>query len=201
MKAVCRILVALVSVSLFSFAAAGQASEVRKIDAYAKTVGALAKKAGKPDLIFADTSDYEESDRKPAWRRFESEEELTKFREETKETYALAFVWQRDGKPVLANFTIFSPSGDWAQYDFHYFRADGSVAKIESELRTFYGEFSLKRDVWFSAAGKQISSRRGYYTLETGKPIRKPKVAFETEIDRYKRATDLPFYSLLPKGR
>jgi hypothetical protein len=176
----------------------GQTGEVRKIDLYVAGIDAMTKAAGRPHLIFADTADFADAEIEPAWRRFESEEALTVYREQEKETFQVAFVWMVDGKPAVSNFTRFSPSGDWAQYDLHYFRTDGTVAKIVSELRTFYGNFALRREIWFNSKGVQIASSRSYSDLETGKPMKRPKDAPENRINRYGDVARLPFHKLMP---
>lgn len=179
----------------------GEGGEVRRINLYVTELEAMTGKGKKPDQVFADTAPYETADRRPSWRRFDSEAALIAFREKTSETYKVAFVWTKKGKPVVANFTLFSPSGDWAQYDLHYFRPDGSIAKIDSELRTFYGNFVLKRELWFDRRGRRIASSRSYSDLETGKPLTKPAETFETDVRRYRRTSDLPFIRLVPRPR
>jgi hypothetical protein len=84
----------------FSFLPAGaqanKNAEVKRIDAYVKTLDAFVKRNKKPQLIFADTSDYNEGSR-PKWQKFASEKALEKFREKT-ETYTIARRFARDGR-------------------------------------------------------------------------------------------------------
>ena len=108
--------------------ASAQATVVT-IDVYCKAVDTLSKKSKEPHLIAADTSDYENSNATAKWRKFASEKELEKFREAT-ETYTIAMNWKKNGKIVASNFTLFSPSGDWAKYVYQYFREDGTLAKV-----------------------------------------------------------------------
>lgn len=183
------------ALTALTFSASAQNAEVRKIDRYVESVEAIATEAKKPHVIFADTSDYENKTSKPSWVEFISEEALEKYREEKQETYSVAYIWKKDEKIVLVRFTLFSPSGDWAQYDTHYFRADGSISKSESELRTFYGDFVLKRTKWYNAAGRQITSTRAYFDIQTNKPISKPKEGYESEVVWYKKVGELPFLS------
>lgn len=196
-----NVLLAVFAVAASCTAAFGQAAETKGIDVYVASIDAMVKAAKKPHLVFADTSDVVDGDSVPEWRRFASENALTRYREAESETYEIAFVWTKDGNPVASNFTLFSPSGDWAQYDNHYFRADGSIAKIISELRTFHGNFILKRQIWFDVKGVQIASSRNYSDLDSGKPIKRPKDAFETDVKRFRNVAGMPFFKLIPRSR
>jgi hypothetical protein len=183
----------------------GKTNEIRRIDAYVKTIDAFVKNK-KPHLIFADTSDYSEES-KPKWRKFASEKALEKFREETGETYTIAYNWLRRGKVVKSNFTLFSPSGDWAQYVYHNFRADGSLALAESEMRTFNGDLIIVQDFYFDRAGRLLKKTVKYRDLQTNKPIKPTKEFLETkadfsdDVEFYKKTSKLPFANLLKNAR
>ena len=179
------------------FAQRGKTAEIKRIDAYVKTLDRFVKNR-KPHLIFADTSDYD-AESKPKWQKFASEKALEKYRAEQSETYTVAYNWLQKGKIVESNFTLFSPSGDWAQYDFHYFRADGSVAKIASELRTFYGDLIVLRDFYFDNKGNVIRRTTRYRDLNTKKPVKKPKDSdfSGSEVKNYKTVRRLPFAKLI----
>ena len=179
------------------FAQRGKTAEIKRIDAYVKTLDRFVKNR-KPHLIFADTSDYD-AESKPKWQKFASEKALEKYRAEQSETYTVAYNWLQKGKIVESNFTLFSPSGDWAQYDFHYFRADGSVAKIASELRTFYGDLIVLRDFYFDNKGNLIRRTTRYRDLNTKKPVKKPKDSdfSGSEVKTYQTVRRLPFAKLI----
>lgn len=101
---------------LFGFSAFAQKAkriEIKKIDVYCKIVDASVKRNKSPHLVFADISQTD----KPKWRKFASEKTLEKFRENA-ETYTITYSWQKNGKVVMSNFTLFSGSGDWVQYAF-----------------------------------------------------------------------------------
>ena len=134
-----------------SSAQTAKSADVKNIDAYCKTVDAVRKKRKTPELVFADVADMD--DDKEKWQSFASEKALDKFREKT-ETYAIAYNWRKAGKIVASNFTLSSPSGDWVKYVYHYFREDGSLARVESELRTFYGDYRVVRVRYFDHNGK-----------------------------------------------
>lgn len=182
---------------LFALPAAAQTNKTVQIRAIDRYVKALEKFVGqkKPQLIAADISDYND-DRKERWRKFASEKALEKFRERT-ETYTIAYNWRQNGRLVRSNFTRFSPSGDWAQYDFYSFRADGTLAKLASELRTFEGDLIVLRDYYFDEKGRQIRRTTRFRDLRSKKPIKKPKDwggGYDVEI--YKSVRRLPFAKL-----
>jgi len=171
---------------------------VKKIDAYCKTVEAIHRGSKSPELVFADTAGM--NDKRSKWRRFASEKALDRFREDS-ETYSIAYNWRRGGRIVASSFTLFSGSGDWAKYVYHCFRDDGSLARVESELRTFYGDFIVTRRRYFDTKGKQISNSVKYRDLTTKKP-KKPESGGvmgddPNEVDYYKKTSKLPFAHLL----
>ena len=179
-------------------------AEIKRIDAYVKTLDAFVKNR-QPQLIFADVSDYDEES-SPKWRKFASEKVLEKFREETSETYTIAYNWQQKGRIVKSNFTLFSPSGDWAQYVYHNFRADGSLAFVQSEMRTFNGDLIVVQDFYFDRAGRLLKKSIKYRDLQTNKPIKPTKEFLETkgdfsnDVEYYKKTSKLPFAGLLKKS-
>ena len=175
-------------------------AEVKTIDAYCKTIDVITKKAKKPDLIFADTSDYTDQNSTPKWQRFASEKALEKFRDKT-ETYSIALSWRKDGKIVASNLTNFSPSGDWAMYIFHCFRTDGTLARVKSELRTFNGDYIITQTRYFNVNGKQINTTVKYQDLTTRK-FKKPTSDFDSSFsdeDIFKTTAKLPFAKLITK--
>ena len=179
-------------------------AEIKRIDAYCKTVDAFVKKYKSPQLIFADVSDYNESE--PKWKKFASAKSLEEFRE-TGETYSISYNWQKKGKIIMSSFTLFSPSGDWAKYVYLYFRADGTLAKAESELRTFVGSFIAMQDFYFDRTGRILKKTVEYKDLESEKTIQPSKdfleanSAFINEDNYYKNTRRLPFAALLKKKR
>ena len=175
--------------------------EVKRIDAYCKTVDSFTGKSKNPQLVFADAADYEQNS-KSDWRKFASEKALEKFRKET-ETYSIAYSWQKNDKIVRSNFTLFSPSGDWSKYIYLYFRPDGTLAKAESELRTFYGNLIVLNDIYFDTQGKILKKTTKNLDLKTGKP---KKISEDDATDNgdnikfteyYENTGKLPFAHLI----
>lgn len=180
-----------------------QTAATRWIDAYVRSVDTFVRRHPTA-IIVADIAEYDSG--KPEWRRFPSESELAKFRESS-ETYTVAYNYRKSGKIVASNFTRFSPSGDWAKYLSHYFREDGSLAKVSSELRTFYGDLIIQQEFYFNARGKRIKKSIKYLDLTTQKP-KKPAAEYiegmNEELDRadyYLTVKSLPFVRLLKPPR
>lgn len=196
--------------ALFIFSAAFSLSAqtkvtpaVKKIDAYVRSVDAIRTKLKKPSMVFGDTADVESD--KEKWQKFASDKALEKFRTRN-EVYNIAYNWLSGGKIVQSSFTLSSPSGDWATYSDYYFRADGTLAKIRIEHRTFYGDFIMLRDIYFSSVGKVLSKTTKYQDLKTQKPKKVSEEFLEgnealiKEVDYYLTTATLPFASLL-KGK
>lgn len=192
-----RIILAIWALNCLAGGGASQTATPKSIDSYCKEVDTLQKRHRTPELIFADTAGME--DKKEKWRSFGSEKALEKFREKS-ETYTIAYSWRRAGKIIASNFTLFSGSGDWAKYNNHCFREDGSLARLESDYRTFMNDFKVLRKRYFDATGRAIGSSVRYLDLTTGKP----KAAKEgvmgdhpKEVDYYKKTSKLPFAHLV----
>lgn len=171
------------------------AAAIRQIDIYARSLDRLTRRHPEPDLVFANTADYDQ--KKPKWKSFASSKALEKFRENT-ETYTIAENWKQNRRIVLSNFTLFSPSGDWAKYVYHYFRSDGSLAKVTSELRTFYGDYIVIEDLYFDAKGRRLKRKIKYLDLTTRKPKKLTSDflgdnSMASEVDYFKRTNLLPF--------
>lgn len=185
------------------FAQTKNPAEIKRIEQYSKAIDAFVGKNKNPHSIYADTSDYNE-DSKAKWQKFATEKELEKFRDQT-ETYTIAYNWLKNGKIVQTNFTLFSPSGDWAEYVFHYFRADGSLAKVASEMRSFYSNSIMVQDFYFDPKGNLMKKSVKYFHLRTQKPIKPTKEFLESigdlgnDVEYYKSTDKLPFADLLKK--
>jgi len=167
-----------------------QTAATRAIDKYVKSVEALTGSRTQPDVVTADTADADAD--KPDWKHFGSPAELDKAREE-KETYTIAFNWKRNGRIVASNFTFFSPSGDWSQYVFHFFRSDGTLARVDAELRTFMDDCVIKQKFYFDRGGKRLRKTLAYFDLNTNKPKRRCLGADALKFDYYRSSAKLPF--------
>ena len=105
-------------------------------------------------------------------------------------------VWTRDGKVVLAFFGFTSGSGDWYHFIKYYYREDGTLAKIQARLNTFYGNVSVLRDRYYDTNGKLLKSTRRYLDLQTHKPVKKANF-HDDPVPMFSNTSALPFYRLL----
>jgi hypothetical protein len=179
--------------------AQGVATQVKSINTYCKQIDSLQKRRKVPDLLFANTADTDST--RERWRRFASERALEKHREGS-ETYDIAYNWRRGARVVASNFTHFSASGDWAKYVNHCFRTDGTLARVETDFRTFNGDFKVIRTRYFDTAGRQISSSAKYLDLQSRKPKNHSEGVMgddPNDADFYKTVKKLPYARLLPK--
>jgi hypothetical protein len=192
-----RILITLGVLLSFSASVCGQdrktpsrtATESGSINAYVKQVDRFMKRNDKRRRTFGDVGNEQAQ-----WREFkgkvaEGETDPADFDE-------VAYVWLRKGKVVAVAFTFQSGSRDWAHFVTHYFREDGTLAKIHSRLNTFYGGVSAIRDKYYSSNGKMLRATARYLDIETQKPKKNP--SFQDEpLPVYLTVRKLPFFKLL----
>ena len=166
-------------------------AQLAEINSYVADLKRFTNRNTRDRRIFADAGPEENQ---PRWREFKTKREFDKFEGNPDES---AFVWTRAGKVVAAGFTFTSQSGDWAHMVTYYFRDDGSLAKLEAQLNTFYGDVSVVRNQYFNNAGVRISSSERILDLETQKPAKKPTDYFDQPVTVFKKVSELPFYKLL----
>jgi hypothetical protein len=169
---------------------------VAAIEAYGKQMDAYARRNTGRGRLFADTSDYRDANSPARWREFRSKRALQR-----SEAYSASTVWSNQaGDPVLAEFSLSSPSGDWAHNVTYYYRDDGTLAKLHSELRTFMGELIVIRDRLYDSKAKLLQEKTTYLDLKTRKPKKVEQGSFmDAPAELYAKTSDLPFYALLKK--
>lgn len=167
---------------------------LKDTEAYVASIRSFAEKEGEPHLILADVSDYNQGS-EPVWKKYESLRDFENAREE-EESYTVAFIWKKDGKPVAVNFTYSSPSGDWAHYVEYVFRPDGSAAAVRRELRTFMGDLIVIRTAIYDEKGKELKSSKKFLDLETEKEKAPTEDFQDIEVPVYKKAAELPFFPM-----
>jgi hypothetical protein len=172
---------------------------VKPIEAYAKSIEDFVVSEKQPHLIFAEVSDYNKAD-DAIWKKYASEEEFEKARED-KESFTIAYIWRKGGDIVAANFTYTSPSGDWAQFVFSVYRKDGSLAKVNRELRTFMGEIIVNRIHIYDKEGKLLKATKNFRELSTQKPIPEPGSFADVDADIHMKTSDLPFTKMIEKTK
>ena len=171
-------------------------AQLAEINSYVGEVNRFTKGNTKARRIFGDVraERVPPGDTESKWREFKTKREFDKFEGYWDES---AYVWIRTGKVVSAAFTFTSQSGDWTHMVTYYFREDGSLAKLEAQLNTFYGDVSILRNQYFNNVGVRISHSERILDLKTQKPVKKPSDYFDQPVSVFKRVTDLPFYKLL----
>ncbi len=173
----------------------GKGETVEPVESYCGEVEKLIEVAPEGDFVFAQAKISAD---RYAWRQFKSDAERLASEGDDDATNA-ALVWIRDGSVVAVNTATDSPSRDWLLYARYCFRQDGTLARVHSELNTFYGHVSVIRDRYFAKNGEVIGSREKFLDIHTREPKKlRPEDDFIDEpLPIYKSVRKLPFYALL----
>ena len=105
-------------------------TELTAIASYTKSIDQFTKRNPRKRRIFGIIPG--EEDKPDKWAEFKTVRQEVQANLEDS-----AYVWLKDGKVVVAQFSFTSSSGDWYHYVNYYFRADGTLAKIHAQLETF----------------------------------------------------------------
>jgi hypothetical protein len=173
---------------------------------------AAGKTKTKPDRVFADTSEKRGSrSGEGSWREFPNPDALKGIGEDGAPN-TQAFVWRFADGVVFVQLFFQSGSGDWAHFADHCFRADGTLARVESTLNTFNaglldeefekgneGGVSRIRTKYFDRDGRLLRKTSRLLDLATKKPIRRSFMDQDDII--FKVMSALPFYRLLAPER
>lgn len=203
----------LVAVSLFSQAALmasryqplvfanpiQQSAEIAKIKAYHDEIDSYAR-AHPTAVRYFSSGDEITNDNNTIyhWKEYKNRKGLP-------ETETHASVWMKDGKVVA---TILSFRTDHTNgTDGYYFRPDGTLAYTESHGYSIGLDPPFMQSTsYYSANGKTISStmlcsidNQKWTTCKKDSGWRDSDG--ENSAEKYKNATDLPFYNLLAKGQ
>jgi hypothetical protein len=117
--------------------------------------------------------------------------------------YDEAFVWELPGNSLVITMFHASSTGDWAHYVDYCFRANGSLASVESTLATFYaaaGPVRRIRKRRFDARGKQLWVLTRVVDARSGRTMRDAQFRDQDEEIFATRAA-LPFSRLLGSAR
>lgn len=173
-------------------------ADIAAIEAYVKQMDAHTRRNARAGRLFGDTANYEDANAPARWQEFRTKGALQRA-----EVYSAATAWLNStGEPIVADFNLSSPSGDWAQFNTYYYRGDGTLAKLHSELRTFMGDLVVIRDRLYDSKGKLLQEKTRYLDLQTRKPKKAKEGDFQDmPIELYAKTSDLPFYGLLKRRR
>ena len=200
MQKTIRIFVTLGSLLILAVATTGQKQKtaapqkeaLTAIASYAKSVDQFTKRNAGRRRIFGIVPG--EEDKTDKWAEFKYVRQAVQAN-----LHDSAYVWLKGGKVVAAQFSLTSSSGDWYHYVNYYFRADGTLAKINAQLNTFAnpdGGISVVRDKFYSSSGTLLHTATRYRDLKSQKP-RKRGDFMDQPIPVYQTARDLPFTKLL----
>lgn len=167
-------------------------AQLAAIEKYCKEIDAYKKEKGVVRKTFA-TIDTGKKGTRKVWMEFKND----KAREQADTGENLnenAFVWLRKNKVVAATFTFQDTSRKWVHFAFYYFRADGSLAKLDEELDR--EKIKFVRKSYFSEDRKMLAGASNYFD-GTAKQIAAPKNFTDRKAPVYKSVNDLPFYSQL----
>ncbi len=107
-----------------------------------------------------------------------------------------------DGKITAATFTFQSPSRDWAQFATYFYRTNGTLAKVKSQLNTFYGNATAKRNYYFDSKGKVLKQDVKYFDLKTQKPVTiREREFIDEKVKFFKNTNILPFINSANKKK
>ncbi|HST51603.1 MAG TPA: hypothetical protein VLJ61_06285 [Pyrinomonadaceae bacterium] len=175
------------------FVSSGKSSEQAALKSYVARVDAYVTAHARDAHLLANVAGKDGQDN---WQELKSLDVLLK----PTQANESALAWLRRGHVVLARFTLQSDSGDWVHYVDYYFRNDGTLAKVETRLNTFYGHVTAVREKFYGERGEMLQSDEHFYRLGTKHRLRS-KDGKEKFIDEpvpvYKTARELPFYRLL----
>jgi hypothetical protein len=105
-----------------------------------------------------------------------------------------AIVYRLEGRVRKVDLTVSTESGDWVLYATYYFRTNGTLARLDERLNTFYGNISRMRVTFFNCAGVVLKTSIRYANLKTKQPFRVPPNDFISEdAPCYKSVDALPF--------
>ena len=167
------------------------AAEVRQVSRYCKQVDSYVREHPSAFVNLRRGSGVN-NDGDGKWRRWPKARAA-----EAVDSNGDARLWRRDGKIVFVTFLLQSGSRDWALYVSNYYRLDGTLAKIESELRTFYGNVSVERDWLYRPDGSLISFKARCFKLPGREPAQLDDNFIDIPVPLYPTVAHLPFQSLL----
>jgi hypothetical protein len=136
----------------------------------------------------------------PDWREFKTAEERSA-RDTEESRNESADVHLRAGRVVYARFLFQSESQDWTLYVDYCFQPDGSLARVNSELRTFHGDVRVIRVVTYGSARTVLSQKETVFDLQSGEAIDERELKKREFVDNkapvFWSVKDLPFNALL----
>lgn len=168
---------------------------VRAIRVYCAEVDAFIRRRRQDGRILANVASAGSF---PRWQAFTSEKARQAAESPAGDNLnENASVWLKGSKIIGVNFTFQSGARDWAHFVMYYYREDGTLAKVEAMLNTFYGGMSVIRERYYDGRGGLLQESVEYRDLKTNRR-RKPGETFvDNEFPTYKTVEELPFKHLI----
>jgi len=122
------------------------------------------------------------------WRRAISPQDFAAAR---KNGDSIAILWFLRRKLVWADFAFQNQFGDWINQTTYCYRSDGSLALLDSELKSFHGGLRVVRDSYYAPGAALLSQYQGSWDLGTGKPEQVPPGFWDQAALVFLHASDL----------
>ena len=136
----------------------------------------------------------------PDWREFKTAEERSA-QDTGDNRNESADVYLKEGRLVYVRFLFQSESQDWTLYVDYCFQPDGSLARVNSELRTFHGDVRVIRVVTYGSTRTVLSKKETVSDLQSGEAINERELKTREFVDNkapiFWSVKDLPFNALL----
>lgn len=165
------------------------APRILAVEKYTDELDEYARLNPQSRRFFVNTSD----DQTGSWQEVANEKEL-------ENKGAAAVVWMRQEKPVIV--LLWGRSIGQSRRVTYYFRDNGTLAKVHSELQISAGDMQSVRDRSYDPKTFAVLIRdfSRCTDLVTGqqKPCAEAE-ALEKSIPVYMRSAEIPFYALLKK--
>ena len=168
------------------------AQQVAEIKAYCRKIDQFIKTNPNSRRAFASNSSSVE--RVPEdWHeiRTDGDNRMEEARDNLDEN---ASVWFSQGRIVGANFTLRRESRDWIQSAMYYYREDGTLARINAELKMFHGEMTFIREQFYDRKGVLIAGSTKSCSLKTGRAKKPDNDFIPNPLPVYETTDRLPFY-------
>jgi hypothetical protein len=124
------------------------------------------------------------------WHPVKTNAELQTKRQNGQST---AVVTVRDGHLIFAVFELNNQFGDSSETAQYCFRADGTLAELRSDLRSYHGDMRVIREAAYTSSGELSRSSTQSSDLTSGKPKAIPSDFWDQPAPVFLHVGDLPF--------
>ena len=107
--------------------------------------------------------------------------------------YAAAWVYRVAGNIRKVALSVSDESGDWALYVIYCFREDGSIARREEHLRTFFGKVIRDRVLTYNCKGTVLKETVKFEGMNHKHLKSAPDDFYPRDAPEYPTVAALPF--------